>query len=153
MKFVLTSGVSFHAIRNPHFQQAFSNLNSIYKLISGSTNTESAHRNVVRRLNGTTRIIKFHHPAHSAAMLLHPHNWDENYPEKYGPAEFAKIRADLVQIIYQVSQWTMAPPRIPWRNFKFLIMVRTHTLKQTLKMWMQKLEFLVCYEYEMHIGL
>ena len=33
-KFVLTSGVSFHAMRNPHLQQAFSNLNASYKVPS-----------------------------------------------------------------------------------------------------------------------
>ena len=73
-------------------------------LQSGSTNAESAHRHFLRRLNGTAKLVKFHHPAHSAAMLLHPHHWDENYAAKYGPGEYAKIRADLVEIIGQVSK-------------------------------------------------
>ena len=37
-------------------------------------------------------------------MQLHPYNWDANFAEKYGPAEYGRIRADLVQIFGQVSK-------------------------------------------------
>jgi len=71
-------------------------------LESGSTNATEAHRCYLVRLTGTARRIGLHHKAHSAAMLLHPHNWDVDFAAKY-PENFGAIRNDLVDIIEQVS--------------------------------------------------
>ena len=35
---------------------------------------------------------------------LHPYHWEENHTAKYGPAEYAKIRADFISIVGQVSK-------------------------------------------------
>ena len=98
--------IRFADSRNPDVGKVYENFREVgIKILqSGSTNAESAHRHFLRRLNGTTRLVRFHHPAHSAAMLLHPHNWDVHFPEKYGAAEYGRIRADLVQIFGQVSK-------------------------------------------------
>jgi hypothetical protein len=73
-------------------------------LNSGSTNAQVAYECFQRRINGTQRLVGFHHPAHSAAMLLHPHNWDVDFQNKYGHQDYAKIRQDFVQIVTKVSQ-------------------------------------------------
>jgi hypothetical protein len=79
-------------------------------LESGSTNATEAHRCYLVRLTGTTRRIGLHHKAHSAAMLLYPHNWNVDFAEKY-PDSFAAIRNDLVDIISQVSVTPAAAAR------------------------------------------
>jgi hypothetical protein len=71
-------------------------------LNSGTTNSAAAHRCFIARTTGTTRKIGLHHPAHTAAMLLHPHNWDISFPEKY-PDSYGQLRNELVTILEKVA--------------------------------------------------
>ena len=55
------------------------------------------------RLAGTNRKIGFHQSAHSAAMLVHPHNWDIDFAQVY-PDEYNQIRSDLVDVFSDISK-------------------------------------------------
>ena len=72
-------------------------------LNSGSSHAQQVHRCFEIRTNGTNRKIGFHHPAHTCAMLVHPHNWDVNFQEKYNH-DYGKMRRELVLIFEQVSR-------------------------------------------------
>jgi hypothetical protein len=70
---------------------------------SGSTMAAAAHDLFLERLDGTSRKVAFHHAVHTAAMMLHPHNWNLDFQAKYGE-NYAAMRIDFMDILLKVSK-------------------------------------------------
>ena len=68
-----------------------------------SNDAAAAYECFKKRLAGTNRKIGFHQPAHSAAMLVHPHNWDIDFAQVY-PDAYNQIRSDLVEVFSDISK-------------------------------------------------